>query len=546
MDSTGATLLSNLNYVPVELRFGTSGRRGELVHLTQLEIYLNALAELRYLQGLSADDGGILAGDDFYLGYDLRPSSTRFAAEFGGRGELCQAIVQAITDAGLKPVNLGAIPTPALTFYALAHGSASIMVTGSHIPFDRNGYKLNTSRGELLKTHEVPIGQMVARVREELYAQPADSSLFGSDGMLKAGHQELAATDPAGLHLYLERYLAFRPPAFLAGKRLLVYQHSAVGRDFLLDLVRRLGAEAIPAGRSDTFVPIDTENIDDGQLAVLQLHANDATQVHGKLDGVISTDGDSDRPLILGVEPSGKLRFFGGDLLGMIVAEYLGADAVVVPISCNDAIDRGSLRFALQPKTKIGSPFVIAGMELAEANGLKAVCGWEANGGFLLGSDVVRNGALLKKLETRDAILPILGVLAASVEQSCTLLELFDRLPKRFSRAALLKNFSRATSLQILHLFAEGNSSAAKDLARFFTPALGFAPVRSIDYTDGVRMTFENGEVAHMRPSGNADEFRMYAVADTQIRANEIVESGVAEPNGILRMLERSVTHNLS
>ena len=51
----------------------------------------------------------------------------------------------------------------------------------------------------------------------------------------------------------------------------------------------------------------------------------------------------------------------------MIVAEFLGADAVVVPITCNDAIDRGKLAQVLEPKTRIGSPYVIAGMEAARA-----------------------------------------------------------------------------------------------------------------------------------------------------------------------------------
>jgi phosphomannomutase len=43
--------------------------------------------------------------------------------------------------------------------------------------------------------------------------------------------------------------------------------------------------------------------------------------------------------------------------------------------------------------------------------------------------------------------------------------------------------------------------------------------------------------VAHVRPSGNADELRIYAVADTQQRADEIAEAGVS-PGGILRRLE--------
>jgi phosphomannomutase len=124
--------------------------------------------------------------------------------------------------------------------------------------------------------------------------------------------------------------------------------------------------------------------------------ADEATASSGPLHAVVSTDGDSDRPLVLGVDPAtGRVQFFGGDLLGMVVAEYLQADAVVVPISCNDAIDRGKLAPVVEPKTRIGSPFVIAGMEAALAKGKQRVCGWEANGGFLTGSPITRNGATL-------------------------------------------------------------------------------------------------------------------------------------------------------
>ena len=43
------------------------------------------------------------------------------------------------------------------------------------------------------------------------------------------------------------------------------------------------------------------------------------------------------------------------------------------------------------------------------------------------------------------------------------------------------------------------------------------------------------------RPSGNAPQFRIYAVADTQARADQIVELAVKEPDGILRRLERGL-----
>lgn len=79
----------------------------------------------------------------------------------------------------------------------------------------------------------------------------------------------------------------------------------------------------------------------------------------------------------------------------MIVAEFLRADAVVVPISTNDAIDRGPLARVIEPKAKIVSPYVIAGMQRALFKGRHRVSGWEANGGFLTGSDIERNGNVL-------------------------------------------------------------------------------------------------------------------------------------------------------
>ena len=566
-----ASLRAHLAYEPHVLKFGTSGRRGEIVHLTQLEIYINASAELEYLQTLSAAEGGIRKGEEFYFACDLRPSSTRFVPEQKGRGELAQAIERAIRDAGLRPVYLGLIPTPAVACYALDHGRGCMMITGSHIPFDRNGYKTYTAKSELLKQDEAPINARVEQVRQRIYDQPLAASLFNEQGMFKAGHRELSPASDAGREHYAKRYTAFFAGQSLQGLRVLVYQHSAVGRDLLVDVLRSLGATVIPAGRSDTFVPIDTENIDAERLAAMQALVAEA----GELDAVVSTDGDSDRPLLLAVE-HGRVKFFSGDLVGMPVAEYLGADAVVVPISCNDAVERGRLKDAMEPKTRIGSPYVIAGMAAARQKGRRAVCGWEGNGGFFLGSDIESAGHVLKALPTRDAVLPILGILFSMRKARLSMGALFELLPKRYGRSALLRNFPSAKGQQIVKRFSPADvairqvvfgsaqpavldaerrelpTSAEQTqwaehlraaLAEYFSPALGFGNISRVDYTDGVRLYFSNDEVAHLRPSGNADELRIYALADTQARADEIASRGIAEPDGILRRLEREVSH---
>ncbi len=531
-------LFSSLNYQPVPLAFGTSGRRGRVVDLTQLEIYINVTAELEFLQSLPGEQGGIAPGDQFFFAHDLRPSSTAFDPSANGRGELCQAAARAILDAGMSPVNLGALPTPALAAYAWRRGRASIMITGSHIPFDLNGYKLNTSAGELLKDFEAPINLAVQQVRARLYGSLATSSIFAPDGSLRVGPTPMLPVRLDAREEYIRRYTSFFGASSLSGRRILVYQHSAVGRDLLVEVLTRLGAEVVPGGRSDTFVAIDTEAINAAELSAIQTVADNAALLSGPLWAVVSTDGDSDRPLILGLQ-NGRVVFFGGDLVGMVVAGYLGADAVVVPITCNDSIDRGPLAQFLEPKTKIGSPFVVSGMAAARARGHHAVCGWEANGGFLLGSDIVKRQSTLPALPTRDAFLPVIAVLVAAHERGLSLAQLFAELPPRYSCAGLVRKFPRANGRRIVELLSD--PSGVLRLPEFFTPSCGFSTILRLDYTDGVRIIFSNGDVTHFRPSGNADEFRIYAVSDTPERAARIVDLGIAEPDGIVRQMENAL-----
>ncbi|MCF7669800.1 MAG: hypothetical protein K9N48_08505 [Verrucomicrobia bacterium] len=582
MDKQGqndiGALIECLEYEPRELKFGTSGRRGDVKDLSQLEVYINALGELRYLKRLNKDEGGIREGDEFYFGYDLRPSSIKFETEHGGRGEIAQAIVQAITDAGLKPVNLGRIPTPAVMCYAIKRGKGSIMVTGSHIPFNRNGYKTNSAKGELMKSDEAPIGLDVERVRNEVYSQAFAESMFNEQGLFKTGHRELPPENRGGESEYIRRYTDFFGGKSLEGLRILVFQHSAVGRDMLVGILEELGAHVIGAGRSGRFIPIDTENVNEALIADITELVVRAEAEAGLVDAVVSTDGDSDRPMLLAVEHErggpASLRFYGGDLVGMVTAEYIGADAVVVPISSNDGIDRGHLAQMVEPKTRIGSPYVIEGMLKAAENGRRRVCGWEANGGFMLGSDVESDGRVLAALPTRDAVLPILSVLFSAVEGGCAVSELFRRLPARYSRASLLKNFPRENGLKIIDAFSpnddkvcdvlfneagvefktnDGKGIEAPEeakqrmrdsraaLERIFNSELGFGRITAHNFTDGLRIYFDNSDVAHVRPSGNANELRIYAVADSQARADTIARFGVAEPDGLLRMLEKTV-----
>jgi phosphomannomutase len=53
-----------------------------------------------------------------------------------------------------------------------------------------------------------------------------------------------------------------------------------------------------------------------------------------------------------------------------------------------------------------------------------------------------------------------------------------------------------------------------------------------LNRTDGLRITFANEEVIHLRPSGNAPEFRCYAEAKTDERARAITADALARISG--------------
>jgi phosphomannomutase len=559
-----------LSYAPVPLAFGTSGLRGLVKDITDLEAYINVKAALRYLLSI----GDIHAHSAVVIAGDLRPSTDR----------IMRACAQAIVDSGCGVENAGKVPTPALVSHAISTGRAGVMVTGSHIPFDRNGIKINKSIGEVLKADESGISREVERVRVEEYSRTATTSAFDASGMLKRS-PDLPPVDRATEEAYVRRYLTSFTPGGLSGLRVLVYQHSAVGRDILARILRELGTDVVTAGRSETFVSIDTENITDEQLDRLEKLAVAAEASGPPLHAIVSTDGDSDRPLVTAVLPAAevhpggrRVRFLPGDLLGIVVAEYLRADAAAVPISANDAVERRMReRRVFLERTKIGSPYVISALDELRRTGRHArIVGWEANGGFLTASDIALTARTLGVLPTRDSTLPILANLFASAEQRIGLAALWNRLPARFGRAGLLDNVPVAVSQAILaHLIPPGDvievefdgagrvydrkrpdtlptplaepataqwQQLKTTLTRFFTPALGFDDIARINVLDGVRVYFRNGDIAHVRPSGNAPQLRIYANGDSQARADQIVELGLREPDGILRQLERAFT----
>jgi len=459
--------------MPNSLKFGTSGLRGLAVDLVGAESRRYAAAFVRYLQG----QGSV---NEVLVGQDLRASSP----------DIARSVIDAITAAGANAVDCGALPTPALALEALGRRAPAVMVTGSHIPADRNGLKFYGATGEIDKTDEAGI----------LVALAPD-----------AGGAGTAIAEPEALRRYRTRYATMLPYGVLKGWRVGVWEHSSVARDLLIEILDGYGAAVVPLNRSDVFIPVDTEAVSSDTATEL------AGWVHShQLDALVSTDGDADRPLL--VDETGAL--IRGDTIGILTARFLGAETVVTPVTSNSSIE-GTGAFRQVIRTKVGSPYVIAGM----GQGKGIVVGFEANGGVLLGSDVTANGSTLSALPTRDAMLPILSVLGAARAAGQTLSQLTATLPPRFARSDRLEHVPQERSAALME-------KLAADAADFFKPQ---GTIKATSTLDGMRFELSSGDVIHYRPSGNAPELRCYTEASTAERAEDLLGWGLKAAEAVVR-----------
>ncbi len=473
-----------MGYGEMAAKFGTSGLRGLSTDLVGDTTLIHTLAFGRYL----LETGQISEYDKIYLGRDFRDSSPRIA-------ELC---ANALLGLNLVAVDCGTLPTPALACHAMRNNSASMMITGSHIPADRNGIKFYRPDGEISKDDEAEITRFASLVTAADLAKVKRKSTYP------------AQTTGAAEASFKTRLRSILEPDALAGLHVGVYQHSTVARDLLAGVLEGYGAKVSVLGRSESFIPVDTEAVSEDTAQLLKAWAREH-----KLDAIVSADGDGDRPLVAD-ETGQPLR---GDLLGLISARHLGADAVVTPVTSNSSIDANASFETV--RTRVGSPYVITGMKEAAAAGKTAVVGFEANGGVLLQSDFDCGSGVLEALPTRDCFVPILAVLQVLARTGTRLSNVVAGYGLKTALADRLTDYAGERSASLMsHL-----RNADENLRDFLKP---IGQVVSINTTDGLRISLDGDRIIHLRPSGNAPEMRCYVEAPTEADARSLLKNGLA------------------
>jgi phosphoglucosamine mutase len=304
------------------------------------------------------------------------------------------ALEAGLNSAGVDVMLTGPLPTPGVAYLTRAlRLSLGIVISASHNPFEDNGIKFFSARGEKLSD------AWEVEVEAAIDAEPQ----WASSGELGRARR---LQDAAG------RYIEFCKSTFsndlsLKGLKIVVDGAHGAAYHIAPDVFHELGAEVIRIGCEP-----DGYNINDGVGATSPAALVRAVMEHGADYGV-ALDGDADRLQI--VDRAGRL-YNGDELLYVMVADRL-AQGEPVPGAVGTLMTNMAVEVALQGRgvefvrAKVGDRYVLE--ELTKR-------GWQLGGegsGHLLALD---------KHTTGDGIVSALQVLQAQQRNGRSLAELLE------------------------------------------------------------------------------------------------------------------------
>jgi phosphoglucosamine mutase len=333
------------------------------------------------------------------VGRVLRKSAQRPVVLIGKDTRISGYMIESSLEAGLASAGVdtlltGPLPTPGVAYLTRAlRLDLGIVISASHNPYQDNGVKFFSARGEKLPDD----WEMAVEAALGEPPQWVDAASLG-----KARRVE----DARG------RYIEFCKSTVgndlsLRGLRVVVDAAHGAAYHVAPDVFHELGAEVVTIGCSP-----DGVNINDGVGATAPQALVDAVAKHGA-DYGIALDGDADRLQL--VDRSGRL-FNGDELLYAMVADRL-AQGQAVPGAVGTLMTNMGVEVALQHRgvqlvrAKVGDRYVLEEL-LAR--------------GWLLGGESSGHLLALDKHTTGDGIVSALQVLQAVQRAHASLAELLE------------------------------------------------------------------------------------------------------------------------
>lgn len=357
--------------------FGTDGIRGEV---GQAPITPDFMLRLGHAVGRVLRRSG--ARPTVLIGKDTRVS-----------GYMIESSLEAgLASAGVDTLLTGPLPTPGVAYLTRAlRLDLGVVISASHNPYQDNGVKFFSSRGEKLPDD----WELAVEAALEESPQWVGSAALG---------RARRVDDASG------RYIEFCKSTVgndLSLKGLKVVVDAAHGAAYHVapDVFHELGAEVIKIGCSP-----DGTNINQGVGATAPAALVEAVAKHGADYGV-ALDGDADRLQL--VDRNGRL-FNGDELLYVMIADRL-AQGQVVPGAVGTLMTNMAIELALRER----------GIELVRAKvGDRYVLEELAARGWLLGGESSGHLLALDKHTTGDGIVSALQVLQAVQRSRASLSDL--------------------------------------------------------------------------------------------------------------------------
>lgn len=381
--------------------FGTDGVRGRVGEWPMTPDFALKLGWAAGRELAPNGGNGSAKRASVVIGKDTRLSGYMFES----------ALEAGFAAAGVDVLLVGPMPTPAIAYLTRTfHADAGVVISASHNPFDDNGVKFFSGRGD--KLPDAVETAIEARLDQPLACvAPADLG--------RAKRIESAAG----------RYVEFCKSTFrvqqasLAGMRLVVDCAHGAAYHVAPHVFGELGAEVHVIGAEPDGLNINRD------VGSTHLDALVAEVTARGADLGIALDGDGDRCLF--VDHRGEI-VDGDQALYVIARDRQACGALEGPVV---GTQMSNLALALACE-KAGIPF-----ERARVGDRYVHERLVARGG-LLGGESSGHILCLDRTTTGDGIVSALQVLAAMMRQDCSLQELaaeVDRCPQKLVNVRVLK-----------------------------------------------------------------------------------------------------------